>query len=109
VRDILSALASAGHAHVPTVCIGGVNASNIGPVIAGCRSPSKALDGVAVVSALMAAPDPAAAARDLVGKVAVAMIPQVVRVVADTTPLTHNMTNLVCSHHQSLDDAKGGC
>ncbi|KAH6888559.1 Hydroxyethylthiazole kinase family-domain-containing protein [Thelonectria olida] len=95
VRDILSALAAAGHGHIPTVCIGGINASNTAPVIAACRSPSKALDGVAVVSALMAATDPAAAARDLVGKVAVAMIPQVVRVVADTTPLTHNMTNLV--------------
>ncbi|KAI5465614.1 Hydroxyethylthiazole kinase family-domain-containing protein [Mariannaea sp. PMI_226] len=95
VREILSALAAAGHGSIPTVCIGGVNASNIGPVIAGCCSPAKALDGVAVVSAIMAASDPAAATRDLVSKITTAMIPQVVRAVAETTPLTHNMTNLV--------------
>ncbi|KAH7170360.1 Hydroxyethylthiazole kinase family-domain-containing protein [Dactylonectria macrodidyma] len=95
VRNILAALASAGHGSVPTVCIGGVNAANAGAVIAGCRGPAKAVDGIAVVSAIVAASDPAAAARDLVAKVAVAMIPQVVRAVADTTPLSHNMTNLV--------------
>ncbi|KAH6998687.1 Hydroxyethylthiazole kinase family-domain-containing protein [Ilyonectria sp. MPI-CAGE-AT-0026] len=95
VRDILAALAAAGHGAVPTVCIGGVNASNAGPVIAGCRAAAKALDGIAVVSAIVAAKDPAAAARDLLAKVTVAMIPQVVRAVAETTPLTHNMTNLV--------------
>ncbi|KAM5351380.1 hypothetical protein ACJ41O_004103 [Fusarium nematophilum] len=95
VRDILSALAAAGHGAVPTVCIGGINASNAAPVIAAARAPEKALDGVAVVSALVAAPDPAAAARDLLGKVVVAMIPEVVKAVADKTPLTHNMTNLV--------------
>ncbi|KAF4981641.1 hypothetical protein FZEAL_2610, partial [Fusarium zealandicum] len=92
LNEILSALAAAGHGAVPTVCIGGINASNAAPVIAAARSPAKALDGVAVVSALMAASDPAAAARDMLAKVIVAMIPQVVRAVADKTPLTHNMT-----------------
>ena len=98
VREILSALNAAGHGAVPTVCIGGVNASNAASIIAGCRSPTKALDGVAVVSAIMAAKDPAAAARDLLAKITVAMTPDVVRAVADKTPLTHNMTNLVCFH-----------
>ncbi|CAM1505358.1 Fc.00g109950.m01.CDS01 [Cosmosporella sp. VM-42] len=95
VREILSYLAASGHSSIPTVCIGGVNATNISPVIAQCRAPSKPLDGVAIVSAIMAAEDPAAAARELQAKVVVAMIPQVVKSVADTTPLTHNMTNLV--------------
>ncbi|KAK7422369.1 thiamine biosynthetic bifunctional enzyme [Neonectria punicea] len=95
VRAILADLAAAGHGAVPTVCIGGVGTSNAGPVVAACRAPAKALDGVAVVSAIVAAPDPAAAARDLLAQVTVAMIPQVVRAVAETTPLTHNMTNLV--------------
>lgn len=80
---------------MPTVCIGGINASNTAPVLASAGSPSKALDGVAVVSALIAAPDPAAAARDLLAKVIVAKIPEVIRAVADKTPLSHNMTNLV--------------
>ncbi|KAF0645925.1 hypothetical protein FPSE5266_01116 [Fusarium pseudograminearum] len=95
VRDILSALHSAGYGSVPTVCIGGINASNTAPVLASAGSPSKALDGVAVVSALIAAPDPAAAARDLLSKVVIAKIPEVIRAVADKTPLSHNMTNLV--------------
>ncbi|GKU17499.1 thiamine biosynthetic bifunctional enzyme [Fusarium langsethiae] len=95
VRDILSALHSAGYGSVPTVCIGGINASNTAPVLASAGSPSKALDGVAVVSALISAPDPAAAARDLLSKVIIAKIPEVIRAVADKTPLSHNMTNLV--------------
>lgn len=86
---------------MPTVCIGGINADNIIPVLSQCRSPSKSLDGVAIVSAIMAASDPAAVSRDLVGKVAVAMIPQVLRRVAETTPLTHNMTNLVSVYQDS--------
>ncbi|KAL2693856.1 hypothetical protein Neosp_000422 [[Neocosmospora] mangrovei] len=95
VRDILSALAAAGHGAVPTVCIGGVNGSNAGSVLTAARSPTKALDGVAVVSAIIAAPDPAAASRDLLSQVITARIPEVVGAVANTTPLTHNMTNLV--------------
>ncbi|CCT66192.1 related to thiamine-phosphate diphosphorylase / hydroxyethylthiazole kinase [Fusarium fujikuroi] len=95
VRDILSALYDAGYGSVPTVCIGGINASNTAPVLAAAGSPSKSLDGVAVVSALIAAPEPATAARDLLGKVIVAKIPEVIKAVADKTPLSHNMTNLV--------------
>lgn len=95
VRDILSALYDAGYGSVPTVCIGGINASNTAPVLAAAGSPSKSLDGVAVVSALIAAPEPATAARDLLGKVIIAKIPEVIKAVADKTPLSHNMTNLV--------------
>lgn len=97
VRTILQALASAGHGAVPTVCIGGINASNTAAVLAQSTVPdgSKALDGVAVVSALVAAPDPAAVARDLLGFVMASKVPQVVATVGRTTPLSHNMTNLV--------------
>ncbi|KAL6356190.1 hypothetical protein LRP88_09781 [Fusarium phalaenopsidis] len=95
VCEILSALAAAGHGAVPTVCIGGVNGSNAGSVLTAARSPTKALDGVAVVSAIIAARDPAAASRDLLSQVITAKIPEVVGAVANTTPLTHNMTNLV--------------
>ncbi|KAI6772311.1 hypothetical protein HG530_003269 [Fusarium avenaceum] len=95
VRDILLALHSAGYGSIPTVCIGGINANNTAPVLAAAGSPVKSLDGVAVVSALIAASDPAAAARDFLSKVIVAKIPEVIRAVADKTPLSHNMTNLV--------------
>lgn len=91
----------AGHGAVPTVCIGGINAGNTAAVLAqSSAAPKKSLDGVAVVSALIAAADPAAAARDLAGKVAVAGIPLAIGAVARTTPLSHNMTNLV--RHISL-------
>ncbi|KAK3185434.1 thiamine biosynthetic bifunctional enzyme [Lecanicillium sp. MT-2017a] len=96
IRDILSAMHDAGHGAVPTVCIGGINAGNTAAVLAqSSAAPKKSLDGVAVVSALIAADDPAAAARDLAGKVAVAGIPLAIGAVARTTPLSHNMTNLV--------------
>ncbi|KJK77522.1 hypothetical protein H634G_07261 [Metarhizium anisopliae BRIP 53293] len=95
VADILAALDAAGHSSIPAVCIGGVNASNASAVLAGSASPHKALDGLAVVSAIIAAADPAAASRDLLGKVITAKIPDVIAAVARKTPLSHNMTNLV--------------
>ncbi|KAG8416607.1 thiamine biosynthetic bifunctional enzyme [Metarhizium acridum] len=81
VADILAALDAAGHSSTPAVCIGGVNASNASAVLAGSASPRKALDGIAVVSAIIAADDPAAASRDLLGKVITAKIPNVVAAV----------------------------
>jgi thiamine-phosphate diphosphorylase/hydroxyethylthiazole kinase len=98
-------MVAAGYGHVPTVCIGGVNASNTAAVLAEAASPEKSLDGVAVVSAIVAADDPAAVSRDLSGQVVVARIPEVIKKVADTTPLSHNMTNLV--RNASLLTIKG--
>lgn len=95
VSTILQSLVSQGHADIPTVCIGGINASNALAVLAQSASPTKTLDGVAVVSAIVAVEDPAAAARDLLGKVIAAKVPGVVRAVAKKGPLSHNMTNLV--------------
>lgn len=88
-------MVSAGYGHVSTVCIGGVNASNTASVLAESASPKKSLDGVAVVSAIVAADDPSAVSRDLLGQVVVGRIPGVIKKVAETTPLSHNMTNLV--------------
>ncbi|KAK1240671.1 hypothetical protein MKX07_006104 [Trichoderma sp. CBMAI-0711] len=98
IRSILQALSSssAGHASIPTVCIGGINARNATAVLLeSSAAPQKSLDGIAVVSALVAADDPAAAARDLLAKVVTGRVPDVLRAVAETTPLSHNMTNLV--------------
>jgi len=74
------------------------------------------LKGVAVVSAIMAAPDPQAAAKRLKEKMTsvppygvdvpsyiadttekvLAEVPSVITAVDANTPLSHNMTNLVC-------------
>lgn len=96
VREILSSLVDAGYAAIPVVCIGGINASNTTSVLSQSVAPGKkALDGVAVVSALVAAADPAAASRDLLGQVIRSKVPEVIQAVASKTPISHNMTNLV--------------
>jgi thiamine-phosphate pyrophosphorylase len=51
--------AVAGAVHLPVIAVGGIDASNVGDVIAA------GADGVAVISAVWDAPDPRAAARTL--------------------------------------------
>ncbi len=116
VREILGRIADAGYS-TRTVCIGGINASNLQRIFFQCGAAKKALDGVAVVSAVMAAQDPEAAAKNLLDLVKsppafkadlkgegsdvaeaqsiVALASSVVQQVHDTTPLSHNMTNIV--------------
>jgi len=97
------------------VCIGGINATNAQRVLYQSRSPSKGLDGIAVVNAIMAAPDPRKAAQDLRELVTkpprfaaesddkrthtvdeiLSKVPEIVAKVGAQTPLCHNMTNLV--------------
>ncbi|KAI4162193.1 MAG: hypothetical protein LQ342_004213 [Letrouitia transgressa] len=106
--------------HIPCVAIGGLNASNIQRVHFQSQFKSKeanswkALDGVAVVSAIMAAENPKAAARELQtlikqpppfanqgrtstksADVSIETIPQVLDELSRQSPLCHNMTNLV--------------
>ncbi|KAM9879052.1 hypothetical protein VD0002_g4507 [Verticillium dahliae] len=122
LRAILDGLArddDAAAAAVRTVCIGGIHAGNVQRVLYQSAAPAKALDGVAVVSAVVAAAHPCAAARSLLtlvrspppfargvlapGSPAVAasadavlaLVPGVIRAVAAQAPLSHNMTNLV--------------
>lgn len=89
-------MVEAGHGAVPAVCIGGISNDNAAEVLAQTNAAPavKPLDGVAVVSAIIAAADPAEAAQSLAGHIAVAAIPLVVGAVGRATPLSHNMTNL---------------
>ena len=99
---------------IATVAIGGINESNVQRVFYQSQSNAKGLDGVAVVSAIISAPDPKAVAqrlRNLSGKPpafattksenaerVVELLGQVRRVVLEmgkSSPLCHNMTNLV--------------
>ena len=114
VKSILQHLSTLNVKTIPTVAIGGINASNVQRVMFQSKSPTKGLDGVAVVSAIIAAKDPkgaAAALRSSIGKVPDSMSPkavdnqnlerllsQIPRIVKDLgvkSPLCHNMTNLV--------------
>lgn len=116
MREILRRIAEACH-DTPTVCIGGINESNIQRVLYQCAASEKILNGVAIVSAIMAASDPEAAAKNLVSlseappsfsvdtgrelsadassEAVVALAPSVIQKIHDTTPLSHNMTNIV--------------
>ena len=98
---------------MPAVCIGGINASTIPQVIFHGSRPRNPLDGVAVVSAIMAAEDPEAASRQLLGLVRevasrngllrtrlckeelLRLVPDAIKAVHEQKPLSHNMTNLV--------------
>ena len=99
---------------IPTVAIGGLNASNVQRVSFQSKSPTKGLDGAAVVSAIIAAPDPKAAAselKSLIDNVPISMspkanenqtvetllaqIPHIIKELGVKSPLCHNMTNLV--------------
>ncbi|EAQ90946.1 hypothetical protein CHGG_02881 [Chaetomium globosum CBS 148.51] len=116
VREILGKIADAGH-KTQTVCIGGVNESNLQRIVFQCAAAYKRLDGVAIVSAIMAAQDPESAAKKLLAlvrsppafqadtrgkdsdvadvKTVVDLAPSVLQRVHETTPLSHNMTNIV--------------
>lgn len=116
LQQILLQLARA-QSTIKTVCIGGINTSNTSRVVWQSSAGGKSLDGVAVVSAIMAAADPEAAARELAALVKavpafaksvvtpserdrspaqlVDLAPAVIWAVSGGKPLSHNMTNLV--------------
>ncbi|KAJ5903353.1 hypothetical protein N7504_005736 [Penicillium tannophilum] len=103
---------------IGTVSIGGINHANVQRVLYQSKSPNKGLDGVAIVSAIVAADDPKASAEEfanlikstpvfaLDSKVAgankpetlVAEVPHIVRKLVEAHPLVHNMINFVVSN-----------
>lgn len=102
---------------VKTVCIGGINKSNVSRVVWQSAVPGKSLDGVAVVSAIMAAKSPEQAAKEIFDLVKappsfakalvtpgqqkrspqelLSLVPYIIKAVDSKKPLSHNMTNLV--------------
>ncbi|EFQ99187.1 hydroxyethylthiazole kinase [Nannizzia gypsea CBS 118893] len=117
VKRILSCVASL-NPKVGTVAIGGINLSNVQRVIYQSQDTKKGLEGVAIVSAIMAAENPRAAAAQFLKKVsqnpAFATFPVppreneehllldrvdgLVRKVATVHPLCHNMINYVVAN-----------
>lgn len=102
---------------VRTVCIGGINASTVQRVLYQASDSSKKLDGVAIVSAIVASKDPKKATEELLRLIKtpppfaaaslantqkerdpaalLADVPKIIKAVGEKTPLSHNMTNLV--------------
>lgn len=110
----MDALSQGDHAAIKTVCIGGINSANVQRVLYQSTAPEKKLDGVAVVSAIVAAPSPRDAASKLYQRITApapfgssgdlpAITPDLVEknvyslveAVGKAKPLCHNMTNLV--------------
>lgn len=115
VQQILESLASSGH-DVKTVCIGGINASNVQRVLYQTASPKKSLDGVAIVSAIMASEKPKQSASHLRRLISepppfanqaeksklspeqmVAKAPGIVAKMASKKPLCHNSKRIYSS------------
>ena len=115
-KEILKAISTEVR-DVRTVCIGGINSLTVQRVLYQASDSSKKLDGVAIVSAIIAAKDPKKAAEDILRLIKspppfaeksvaneqkylspAALIndaPAVIKAVGQETPLSHNMTNLV--------------
>lgn len=103
---------------VGTVSIGGVNHSNVQRVLYQSQSRRKGLDGVAIVSSIMAADDPQAAAADLTKRIntrppfatiskafraneadsLLGEVPRIVEAVVKAHPLVHSMINYVVAN-----------
>ncbi|KAF3480471.1 hydroxyethylthiazole kinase [Arthroderma uncinatum] len=117
VKRILNCVSSISD-KVGTVAIGGINLSNVQRVVYQSQGLKKGLEGVAVVSAIMAADDPQAAAASFAEAIrqnpsfaTVPIAPRVneeglllngvdalVRKVATAHPLCHNMINYVVAN-----------
>ena len=99
---------------IPTLAIGGINITNAQRIMFQSKSPDKGLDGVAVVSAIVGADNPRAAATALRRSVQevpnsksvkakenqsvdtiLSQVSGIVKEVGAISPLCHNMTNLV--------------
>ncbi|KAL4911004.1 hypothetical protein BDW74DRAFT_164683 [Aspergillus multicolor] len=116
-QAILDSIAESGR-DVGTVCIGGINLSNVQRVLYQSASPRKSLDGAAIVSAIMAADDPKAAAAELAKAIAtpppfvrksegpvvretaalLETVPRIVQKLVQVHPLVHNMINFVVAN-----------
>ena len=116
-QAILDAISDSGRS-VGTVAIGGINLPNVQRVLYQSKTPRKGLDGVAIVSAIMAAHDPRAAAAEFAKRIhapapfatvpkapraneAAALleeVPQIVQKVVKAHPLVHSMINYVVAN-----------
>jgi thiamine-phosphate diphosphorylase / hydroxyethylthiazole kinase len=116
VKKVLGAL-SAMDEKVSAVAVGGINASNVQRIMYQSKASFKALDGIAVVSSIIAAPDAKRAAEELKelirkppafatanglkGKkpidreTLIQSVSSIVKKLGQARPLCHNMTNLV--------------
>ncbi|KAK7207450.1 Hydroxyethylthiazole kinase family-domain-containing protein [Myxozyma melibiosi] len=114
LRKILSYLSSV-HRYMPAVAIGSINLQTARNVLNLSAVPSRSLDGIAVVSAIIASPDPETVSRELLQIVKeppywmsvvkdrtppaiIADVPTIIAKVQETTPLVHHLINRVATN-----------
>jgi len=132
LQEILGATKTGTATTTPCVAIGSINATNVQRVLHQSAHGTNRLNGVAVVSAIMASPDPQASARELVLLIQttpekyytaappgitpsstlpslLAQIPEIIKTHATSSPLSHNMTNTVVQNFAAnVSIATGG-
>lgn len=117
VQAILDSITETGR-DVGTVAIGGISLPNVQRVLYQSQASGKRLDGVAIVSAIMAADYPRAAAAEFAKRIRAPApfatipkapraneatsllqeVPQVVQKMVQAHPLVHNMINYVVAN-----------
>lgn len=115
-KEILEAISN--DRAVGTVAIGGINVSNVQRVLYQSKASKKGLDGVAVVSAIIAADDPKTTAAEFLKRIGVSPafsttakdprpneipallqeVPLIAQKVVEGHPLAHSMINHVVSN-----------
>ncbi|KAK9377480.1 Hydroxyethylthiazole kinase family-domain-containing protein [Lipomyces chichibuensis] len=113
-RKVLSYLSSVSR-YVSTVAIGSLNLKTVRNVVHLSAVPGRRLDGIAVVSAIIAAKDPTAVSKELLSLVrdppywmsvipnrdvssVLAEVPTVISKVRTETPFVHNIINRVATN-----------
>lgn len=132
LQEILGATTTGTEEAIPCVAIGSINATNVQRVLHQSAYGTNRLNGVAVVSAIMASPDPQASARELLSLIKttpekyytavppgttasmtvpdlLTQIPNIIKAHVTSSPLSHNMTNTVVQNFAAnVSIATGG-
>lgn len=115
IRKSLKVLRDHSNKKVKCVAIGGINSTNARKVMFQCAIPGRRIDGVAVVSCIMAAPDAAAATKHLnnelqspvpwMDNVATSSVKAEAQSAwkqfSQTKPLVHHITNNVVKNYSA--------
>jgi thiamine-phosphate diphosphorylase/hydroxyethylthiazole kinase len=132
LQEILGATATGTEKSIPCVAIGSINATNVQRVLHQSAHGTNRLNGVAVVSAIVASSDPQASALELLTLIKttpekyyaavppgvtastsvfdlLGQIPRIIKTHVTSSPLSHNMTNTVVQNFAAnVSIATGG-
>lgn len=132
LQEILGATTTGTEKSIPCVAIGSINATNVQRVLHQSAHGTNRLNGVAIVSAIMASPDPQASARQLLSLIKatpetfyaavpsgvtpsttlsdlLTRISDIIKTHVTSSPLSHNMTNTVVQNFAAnVSIATGG-